>query len=55
MFKIRYNGIDEKPETEEQDMLYTNYTRDLLNLQDVNVTKIEHFENDTLIYTQLPM
>lgn len=55
MFKIRYNGIVQKPETEERDMLYTNYTRDLLNLQDINVTKIEHFDNNTLIYTQLPV
>ena len=36
-------------------MLSFDYTKDLLNLQDVNVIKIEHFKTDTLIYTQLPI
>ena len=36
-------------------MLLLDYTKDLLNLQDVNVIKIEHFNNDTLIHTQLPI
>ena len=55
MFKIRYNGIVEKPETEEQDMLSCHYTKDLLDLQGVNVIKIENFELNTLIYTQIPV
>ena len=41
--------------TEEQNMLLLDYTKDLLNLQDVNLIKIEHFNNDTLIHTQLPI
>ena len=41
--------------TEEHNMLSFDYTKDLLNLQDVNVIKIEHFDNNTLIYTQLPV
>ena len=36
-------------------MLSTNYTKDLLNLQEVNVIKIQHLESETLIYTQLPV
>lgn len=36
-------------------MLYNNYTKDLLNLQDVKVIKIENFETETFIYTQLPV
>ena len=55
MFKIRYNGIDEKPETEEHNMLSCHYTKDLLNLQGVNIIKVEQFESDTLIHTQLPV
>jgi len=47
LFKIRYNGIVQKPETEEQDMLSCYYTKDLLNLQGVNIIKIENFELDT--------
>ena len=34
-------------------MLSCHYTKDLLNLQDVIVTKIQHFESHILIYTQL--
>ena len=55
LFKIRYNGIVQKPETEEQDMLSCHYTKDLLNLQGVNIIKIEQFELDTFIHTQLPI
>ena len=36
-------------------MLSSNYTKDLLNLQDVNVIKVKHLESETLIYTQLPV
>jgi len=36
-------------------MLSSNYTKDLLNLQDVNIIKVQHFESETLIYTQLPV
>lgn len=36
-------------------MLTCHYTKDLLNLQDVNIIKIENFDSDTLIYTQLPV
>ena len=36
-------------------MLFCNYTKDLLNLQDVNVIKIDHFKTNTLIYTQIPV
>ena len=36
-------------------MLSCNYTKDLLNLQDVIITKIQHFESHILIYTQLPV
>ena len=36
-------------------MLSCHYTKDLLNLQDVIVTKIQHFESHILIYTQLPV
>ena len=41
LFKIRYNGIVQKPETEEQDMLSFDYTKDLLDLQDVNIINVE--------------
>lgn len=34
-------------------MLSSNYTKDLLNLQDVNIIKVQHLESETLIYTQL--
>lgn len=34
-------------------MLSINYTKELLNLQDVNVIKIEQFKTTTSIYTQL--
>jgi len=53
LFKIRYNEIDETIETEEQNMLSFDYTKDLLNLQGVNITKIEQFDSQTLIHTQL--
>ena len=33
-------------------MLSCHYTKDLLDLQGVNVIKIENFELNTLIYTQ---
>ena len=36
-------------------MLSSNYTKDLLNLQDVNIIKVQHFSTETLIYTQLPV
>lgn len=36
-------------------MLSHYYTKDLLNLQDVNVIKIENFDSVTFIYTQLPV
>ena len=36
-------------------MLSSNYTKDLLNLQDVNIIKVQHLESETLIYTQLPV
>ncbi len=36
-------------------MLSTNYTKELLNLQDVNVIKIEQFKTATSIHTQLPV
>ena len=36
-------------------MLSCHYTKDLLDLQGVNVIKIENFELNTLIYTQLPV
>lgn len=36
-------------------MLSCNYTKDLLNLQDVKVIKVQHLESDTLIYTQFPV
>ena len=36
-------------------MLSSNYTKDLLNLQDVNIIKAQHFSTETLIYTQLPV
>ena len=36
-------------------MLSCNYTKDLLNLQGVNIIKIKHFESHILIYTQLPV
>lgn len=53
MFKIRHNGIDEKSETEEHNMLSCRYTKDLLNLQEVNSINIEHFKSHIQIYTQL--
>ena len=34
-------------------MLSINYTKDLLNLQDVNIIDIKHFKSHILIYTQL--
>ena len=34
-------------------MLSYNYTKDLLNLQGVNIINIEHFKSHILIYTQL--
>ena len=34
-------------------MLSCNYTKDLLNLQGVNITNIKHFQSHILIYTQL--
>ena len=36
-------------------MLSCHYTKDLLNLQGVIITEIEHFKLDTLIYTELPI
>ena len=36
-------------------MLSFDYTKALLNLQGVNVIKIENSEQDTFIYTQLPV
>ena len=36
-------------------MLSCHYTKDLLNLQGVNIIKIEQFELDTFIHTQLPI
>ena len=36
-------------------MLTYDYTKDLLNLQGVEVIKIEKSESKTLIYTQLPV
>ena len=36
-------------------MLSFNYTTDLLNLQDVNIIKVQHYSTETLIYTQLPV
>ena len=36
-------------------MLSCHYTKDLLNLQGVNIIKIKHFESNILIYTQLPV
>ena len=36
-------------------MLSCHYTKTLLNLQDVIITKIQHFESHILIYTQLPV
>ena len=45
----------QKPETEERNMLSCHYTKDLLNLQGVNIIKIENFELDTFIHTQLPI
>ena len=34
-------------------MLSYNYTKDLLNLKDVIITKVEYFESHTLIHTEL--
>ena len=34
-------------------MLSCHYTKDLLNLQDVNIINIEHYESHIIIYTQL--
>ena len=34
-------------------MLSYHYTKDLLNLQDVIITKVEHYESHTLIHTEL--
>ena len=34
-------------------MLFYNYTKDLLNLKDVIITKVEYFESHTLIHTEL--
>ena len=34
-------------------MLSCHYTKDLLNLQGVNIINIEHFKSHILIYTQL--
>ena len=53
MFKIRYNGVDEKPETEEHNMISLDYTKDLLNLQDVIVLKVEQKETDLIIHIEL--
>ena len=55
MFKIRYNGIVHKPETEELHMLSYDYTKDLLNLQDVIIDKIEQTEDTTIIHIHLPV
>ncbi len=55
MFKIRYNGIDEKPETEESNMLSTNYTRELLDLQDVIIDKIDKTDDTIYIHIHLPV
>ena len=51
--EIRYNGVDEKPETEDSNMLYTNNTEKLLGLQGVNVKKVEDNEKSVLIYAEL--
>ena len=36
-------------------MLSNYYIKKLLNLQELNILKIEQHESDTVIYTQLPV